>query len=582
MSREDRPVRIANCSGFYGDRMTALYDMATGGHVDVITGDYLAEVTMLVLAKARLKDPAAGYARTFAAQLEPALPAIAERGIKVVVNAGGLNPAGLADAVRALLDRRGAALTVAYVDGDDVLPRLGEDGLVRHLTGGGPPSAWPYEPLTANAYLGGFGVARALERGADIVVTGRVADASVVSGAAAWWWGWTPGDLDALAGAVAAGHVIECGAQATGGNFSGFADVPGLERPGFPIAEIAANGDTVITKHPGTGGRVSADTVTAQLLYEVGAPAYLNPDVTTHLDALGLRDLGGDRVAMTGARGTPPPPTTKVAVTALGGWQNSGTFVLTGLDIDAKADLVERTVRAGLDGVAGVDALTFTRIGRAAEDPAEQELGAALLKVSVRGTEKAAGRAFSGMLVEMALSSYPGHHQMAPPGRGGSYGEYWPGLIAQAELAHRVVHADGGSEIVAPPPVTETPGAAVAPEPEPYAGGATRTLPLGRVAYARSGDKGGDGNVGIWAPDAAAWPWLRAALTVEALRKLLPEAAGLEISRYELPNLRAVNFVIHGLLGEGATSTTRFDKQAKALAEWVRARHLPVPEHLTA
>lgn len=582
MTVRERPVRIANCSGFYGDRMTALADMATGGPVDVITGDYLAEVTMLVLAKARLKDPAAGYARTFLTQLEPALAAIAERGVKVVVNAGGLNPAALADATRALLDRCGVALTVAYVDGDDVLPRMGEDGLVRHLTSGAPASTWPYEPLTANAYLGGFGVARALERGADIVVTGRVADASVVSGAAAWWWGWTPGDLDALAGAVAAGHVIECGAQATGGNFSGFTGVPGLERPGFPIAEIAATGDTVITKHAGTGGRVSVDTVTAQLLYEVGAPAYLNPDVTTHLDALELSDAGTDRVAMTGARGTPPPPTTKVAVTALGGWQNSGTFVLTGLDIDAKADLIERTVRAGLAGVDGVDALTFTRIGQAADDPAEQELGAALLKVAVRGTEKAAGRAFSGMLVEMALASYPGHHQMAPPSRGGSYGEYWPGLVAQAELAHRVVHADGTSETVPPPATTRAPSAVAGAEPEPYDAGATRTMPLGRVAYARSGDKGGDGNVGIWAPDAAAWPWLRATLTVETLRKLLPEAAPLEISRYELPNLRAVNFVIHGLLGDGATSTTRFDKQAKALAEWVRARHLPVPDVLTS
>ncbi|WP_019631452.1 acyclic terpene utilization AtuA family protein [Actinomadura atramentaria] len=573
-ARGTRPVRVANCSGFYGDRASALAEVVRGGPVDVVTGDYLAEVTMLVLAKARLKDPDAGYARTFLAQLDPVLEEIAERGIKVVVNAGGLNPAGLAAATRELLARRGVDLAVAYVDGDDV---TGRTDLV-HLRTGAPLAAWGHEPLTANAYLGGFGVARALAGGADVVVTGRVADASVVSGAAAWWWDWTPADLDALAGAVAAGHVIECGTQATGGNFSGFRDVPGLERPGFPLAEIDADGAAVITKHPGTGGAVTRDTVTAQLLYEIGDPAYLNPDVVAHLDALALDDLGGDRVRISGTRGSAPPATTKVAVTALGGWRNSGTFLLTGLDADAKADLVERTVRARLADVPGITDLTFTGLGVPAADPATQGDGTRLLHVAAQGTEKAAGRAFSGMLVEMALATYPGCHSMAPPGRGGSYGLYWPGLVGQASLRHRVVHADGREETV-PAPVPGPVPATAAAEPPPVPAGPTVRVPLGRIAHARSGDKGGDANVGVWT-SAAAYDWLRAALTVAELRRLLPEAAELDIERHELPRLNAVNFLIRGLLDEGATSTSRFDKQAKALGEWLRARVLDVPERL--
>ena len=272
---------------------------------------------MLILGKARAKDSTKGYAATFLQHLDQALDDLVANGIRLVVNAGGLNPAGLADATRELIARRGHDLRVSFVDGDDVFGRL--DALQRaghalpHLTSGEPLSSWPHRPLTANAYLGGFGIARALEHGADIVVTGRVADASLVVGPAAWWWGWTPYDYDALAGAVAAGHVIECGPQATGGNFSGFRSIPDLGQPGFPIAEIAADGSAVITKNPGTGGAVTRDTVTAQLLYEIGSPAYLNPDVTTRLDTATLTDLGDDRVQISGVRGAAPPETTKVA-----------------------------------------------------------------------------------------------------------------------------------------------------------------------------------------------------------------------------------------------------------------------------
>jgi Acyclic terpene utilisation family protein AtuA len=580
----NRPVRIANCSGFYGDRLSALAEMVRGGPVDVITGDYLAEVTMLVLAKNRLKKPTGGYASTFLRQLGPVAAEIAERGIKIVVNAGGLDPAGLARDTCALLAEAGVDLKVAHVEGDDLSARLTElaaDGHdLAHLDTGKPFTSWGHEPLTTNAYLGGFGIAAALVGGADIVITGRVADASLVTGAAAWWWGWSPDDHDALAGAVVAGHVIECGAQATGGNFSGFTGVVDLRHPGFPIAEVDRDGTSVITKHEGTGGAVTVDTVTAQLLYEIGTPGYLNPDVIARLDTVRVEQEGPDRVRTSGAAGHAPPPTTKVAVTGLGGWRNGCTFVLTGLDIDAKAALVERAVHARLDGDPGVTDLRFIRIGQAASDPADQMAGSSLLHVAVDGDQRSAGRAFSALCVELALANYPGIYGMGVPSAGSAYGVYWPTLIPQRVLRHMVVHPDGRQEII-PVPVTAEPAEIVAPAGDvPYDAGPTVDGPLGRLVHARSGDKGGNANVGLWVSDPEAWPWLAATMTTDRLQELLPETRGLPIDRYVLPNLRAVNFVIRGLLDGGATEARRFDTQAKALGEWLRARHVPLPERL--
>ncbi len=585
--RGSRPIRIGNCSGFYGDRASAMADMARAGGIDVLTGDYLAEVTMLILGKARAKDSTKGYAATFLQHLDAALEPLVANGIRLVVNAGGLNPAGLADATRELVARRGYDLRVSHIEGDDVFSRLDtlQQGghTLPHLTSGEPLSSWPHQPLTANAYLGGFGIARALDSGADIVITGRVADASVVVGPAAWWWGWTPQDYDALAGAVAAGHVIECGPQATGGNFSGFDTVTDLLAPGFPIAEIDADGSSVITKNPGTGGAVTRDTVTAQLLYEIGAPAYLNSDVTTHLDTAALTDLGDDRVEIRGVRGSAPPATTKVAITGIGGWHNSVLFALTGTDLDAKTALVERSVHRYLEAADGIDAVAINRIGQAQHDPDSQNAGTELLRIAVQGTKDAAGRGFSSQMVELALSSYPGLYSLSPPQPGSAFGVYWPALLDQALHDHTVYHHDGTTETITAP-TAHRPGA----EPTPPAGVAAAAPStdelvvacLGEIVHARSGDKGGDANLGVWVRDRHAWDWLKSTLTIDELGRLLPETRELGIERYELPNLGAVNFLIRGLLGTGATSTLRLDAQAKALGEWLRARSTKVPRSL--
>ena len=596
LGRANRPVRIANCSGFYGDRLSALEEMVTGGDIDVVTGDYLAEVTMLVLARSRMRRPDGGYAGTFLRQLEPVTGEIATRGIKVVVNAGGLDPAGLAAATRELLRSAGIDLAVAHVEGDDLarrIPELVATGVrLDNLDTGAPFADWGRDVLTANAYLGGFGIKAALDGGADIVITGRVADASLASGSAAWWWGWTEGDHDRLAGAVVAGHIIECGAQATGGNFSGFREIDDLEHPGFPFAEIARDGSSVITKHRGTGGTVSVDTVTAQLLYEVGGPDYLNPDVVARLDSVSLEQLAPDRVAVTGVRGKPPPRTTKVAITGLGSWRNSTTVVLTGLDVDQKAALLERSVRSRLDGDPGISDLRFTRIGVAKQDAEDQMAASCMLNIAVDGEQSSCGRAFSSLVVELALANSPGIYYTEPPGSGSAFGTYWPALVPQSVVEHVVVDADGRREQIAAPHGDDNVGGdpvavdgAEPTEPLPDEGERDEDaekvyVPLGLIANARSGDKGGSANVGIWVRTPDAWRWLSHELTVDRFKELLPESSKLTVDRYELPRLKALNFVVHGLLDGGATEARRFDKQAKALGEWLRSRHVPIPGRL--
>lgn len=561
---EFAPIRIGNASGFYGDRASGLREMVTGGDIDVVTGDYLAELTMLILGRDRMKDPSHGYAKTFLRQLEDVLGEALDRGVKIVANAGGLNPAGLAAGVRELAVRLGLDVRVAHVEGDDLRERADELGLG--------------QPLAANAYLGAFGIAACLKANADVVVTGRVTDASLVVGPAAAHFGWTATDFDALAGAVVAGHVIECGTQATGGNYSFFQEIADLHRPGFPIAEVHADGSSVITKHDGTAGAVTIGTVTAQLLYEIGAPLYLGPDVSARFETIELSDDGSDRVRISGVRGEPPPATVKVGLNTLGGFRNEVTFVLTGLDIEAKAELIRSQL-------AGVDAKwTLARTDH--PDADVQEEASALLHCVVRGTDaKVLGRTFSGAAIELALASIPGFHVTAPPGDAAPYGVFSAAYVPASEVPHVAVLPDGSRvDIPAPPqPSPSAPhfgvfGRHAVPKTPKW--GAGQGVPLGLVVGARSGDKGGSANVGVWTRSDDAYAWMADYLTIDELKRLLPEVATLPVERYELPNLRALNFVIDGLLGDGVASNARHDPQAKALGEWLRSRVVDIPEEL--
>jgi hypothetical protein len=585
-----RPVRIANCSGFYGDRLSAAREMVDGGPIDVLTGDYLAELTMMILWKARQKDPGAGYARTFLVQLEQVLGMCLDRGIKIVANAGGLNPAGLADEVGKLAAGLGVAPKVAHISGDDLLGRLPDllaSGIdLANLDTGQPLADAGVQPVSANAYLGGWGIAEALAAGADIVVCPRVTDASLVLGPAAWWHGWARGDWDRLAGAVVAGHVIECGPQACGGNYSFLDEITDRRYPGFPIAEVAADGSSVITKHNGTGGLVSTGTVTAQLLYEIDGPPYAGPDVVAHFDSVRLAQAGPDRVLISGVRGTPPPPTLKVALNYLGGYRNTMTLVLTGLDIDEKATWACAelfSLLGGRERFAEVDArlLRFDQ-----PDAPSNEQATAHLRITVKdGDPDRVGRSFSDATMALALGGYAGFHTTTPPTAASAYGVFWPALVPAEVVEQVVVLPDGSRRVVPhtrPMPARAADGtqaaAAVAGVPSaPASGGPAVRVPLGRIAGARSGDKGGNANVGLWARTPEAFGWLRETLTVERFAELLPEAAGLPVRRHELPNLHALNFVVVGLLGQGVAASTRPDPQAKGLGEYLRSRYVTVP-----
>ncbi|MEO3937050.1 acyclic terpene utilization AtuA family protein [Dermatophilaceae bacterium Soc4.6] len=568
------PLIIGNCSGFYGDRASAMLEMITGGELDVLTGDYLAELTMLILGRDRLKDPALGYARTFLRQLETALGEAMDRGVRIVTNAGGLSPARLAENVRELAARLGLEVAVAHVEGDDLLARADELGLEQ----GGPAQGGPARPLAANAYLGAWGITACLDAGADVVVTGRVTDASLVVGPAAAHFGWSRTSYDELAGAMVAGHVLECGPQATGGNYAFFTEL-GLDGRalGFPVAQVHADGSSVITKHPGTGGAVTVGTVTAQLLYEIGGARYAGPDATARFDTVELAQVGPDRVRISGVRGEAPPPTAKVGLNILGGFRNEVTYVLTGLDVEAKAALV-RAQLARLD--ASLD-LRWTLARTDHPDSPAQESSAALLHCVARGSDPAPlGRPFSGAAVELALASYPGFHLTTPPGEATPYGVFTSASVDASLVPHVAVLPDGSRVDIASAEETLV----LEPVPQPAVTtrdlGPTRPAPLGTVVGARSGDKGGSANVGLWVRSDDAYAWLVERLTVDELRRLLPEVADLPVTRHLLPNLLAVNVVVDDVLGEGVAANVRHDPQAKAIGEWLRSRVVDIPEVL--
>ncbi len=576
-------LRIGNCSGFFGDRAHAAREMVEGGPIDVLTGDWLAELTMSILHKSR--ERSAGSARTFLRELEEVLPTCLERGITVVSNAGGLHPEGLAAAVGELARRQGLEVRVASVSGDDLTPRLSElraqgEEFVNLDTGEGLPA--DAAVVTANAYLRARPIADALAAGAQVVVTGRLTDAALVVGPALHTFGWSDDEVDAIAGAVVAGHVIECGAQCCGGNYAFFEEVSGRERIGFPLAELHADGSSVITKHPGTGGMVTLGTVTAQLLYEIGGPRYLSPDAVARFDSIELSQDGPDRVRIAKVRGEPPPATLKVTANLDAGWRNSMTLALTGARVAEKARFAAEAVWAGIPGGR-------TAFAETAEDLSGDLTGGgmAYLRLVVRGDdEQAVGRAFSGAVVETSLSSYPGTFFTSAPSAAQGVARYWPTTVS-ATAVSPYVECDGRAVPVTPPAAFG--GAAVPPlsteaiVPPAVAGRSDLVrVPLWVLVGARSGDKGGDANVGVWADDDAVAAWLQRDFTADVFIALLPEVESCAVSRYPLPNLRAVNFVVHGVLGWGVASNLRLDTQAKGLGELLRSRLADVPAPLVA
>jgi hypothetical protein len=573
---------IANCSGFYGDRYAAAAEMVRGGPIDVLTGDYLAELTLAILHRVRLKKPALGYAASFLGQMEEILGECLDEDIKIVVNAGGLNPAGLAAELQRTAERLGLHPKIAYIDGDDVVDRISElqaagEAFI-HMERGIPLSRAPGKPVTANVYLGGWGIAAALGAGADVVIAPRVTDAALVVGPAAWKFGWRRDDYNALAGAVAAGHVIECGPQACGGNYAFFDEVPSFRNIGFPIAEVYADGSSVITKHPDTGGIVSVGTVTAQLLYEIRGARYHNPDVTARFDTARLEQEEPDRVRIFDVVGEPPPDMAKVAVNLQDGYRNAMTMYLAGLHIEDKAEILEEQVLERLGGPAAYGSLTTDIDRTEVGDPSSNEDAVARFTVTVTDADAdKAGREFSSKIVELAVSTVPGFKLATPPGDAVPNMAFWPALLSNKHV-HQRVHV-GGKTLEIPAaagvqvhePVPEVPFAAFPKLKD------TVRLPFGTLFGTRSGDKGGSANLGVWAKLPEEYAFLCTFLTVEKLHELLPDLHGCRTERHVFPLLLAVNFYIEGLLDDGAISSSRFDPQAKTLGEYLRAKSIDFP-----
>jgi hypothetical protein len=579
---KDRVI-IANCSGFFGDRLSAAREMVQGGRIDILTGDYLAELTMALLFRLKMKNPEAGYAPTFLKQMEEIMGECLDKGIRVVANAGGLNPKALAKELKMIADTLGLHPKIACIEGDDLMPRLAElqekGEAFTHMDKGVSLKESGAMSITANAYLGGWGIVEALNQGADIVVSGRIADASLTVGPAAWWFGWKKDDWDRLAGATVAGHVIECGAQATGGNYSFIEEVPSFINVGYPIAEIFEDGSSIITKHPGTGGLVSVDTVKAQLLYEIREPGYLSPDVVARFDTIEISQEGPDRTKIAGVRGEAPPETTKVCINNIGGHRNSMTIVLTGLDIEKKARIFEDALFAALGGRGKFAVEDVQLVKSNKENPETNDEAFAYLKVSVMDPDAKKVEKFSSKIVELGLANIPGFTATAPPGKGSPAIVHWPSLVAMKHIQQKVTIDDQETIVEQANAASQSkPVDAKAVSIPAAPSGKTVRIPFGRLFATRSGDKGGNANLGVWAKTPEAYAFLRDFLTIEKLKELLKDLSGFDMERYDFPNLLAVNFYIKGVLGEGVAASLRSDPQAKTLGEYLRAKLVDIPE----
>ena len=478
-------------------------------------------------------------------------------------------------------------LKVAYIDGDDLMPRMEElkkEGQkFTNIEKNVSIEKSGFMPLTSNAYLGAWGIKEALDHGADIVVCPRVTDAAVVIGPAAWKFNWERDNFDALAGALAAGHIIECGCQATGGNYSFFKEVPSFDNVGYPVAEIFEDGSFNITKHPGTGGLVSKGTVTAQLLYEISSPAYVNPDVVSHFDTLKIEELEKDKVHVSGCRGSSPPKDHKVCINLAGGFRNGMEIILTGMDIEEKAKVFTEVLFNSVGGQEQFDEVFIELQRTDKENPTTNEQAMASLVISVKSSnQELVGRLFSAKIIELALANIPGFFAESGPKSSGPVIIYWPALIDSKYITEKV-HIDGKEIEVMPTSQLDYEEIYYQREPisiDDVEISDQKEIYFGDLFGTRSGDKGGCANLGVWAKNNLSYSFLYNFLTIEKLKELLPDISKYEVERFELPNIYSLNFYIHDILEDGVSSNNRKDGQAKSLGEYLRVKKILVPDSI--
>jgi hypothetical protein len=592
------PIRVGGASGYWGDAALATPQLLASGDLDFLVYDYLAEITMSILARARAADPEKGYATDFVtAAMAPNLSRIAESGVRVIANAGGVNPAACAAALRSQIEAAGLALRVGVVEGDDLLERAGEFAVRREMFTG---EAFPPRELLAsiNAYLGAFPIAAALDAGADIVITGRCVDSAVTLGACIHAFGWGRDDLDCLAQGSLAGHLLECGTQATGGNFTDWEElVDSLPTAGYPIAEIHADGHFEVAKAADTGGRVSVGTVGEQMLYEIGDPAaYVLPDVICDLTRVRLEQVGEDRVAVHGARGCGVPADYKVCATWADGFRAGQVWTMVGRAAPRKArhlaDAVfERSNRVlaavGLEPLADTSAEV---IG------AESHYGSAAAPGDVREVDiKIAARHPSARGVALFLKEMVGLALTAPPGLTGFAGarpkpmpvlRLFSCLLPKASVPVSV-SVDGVplvyEEVATAAGTGKHEEAAAIPTADDRAGDLVQ-VPLECLAFGRSGDKGNRANIGVMARRRDYLPWIAKTLTEAHVAGLFDHflAAGQErpVERFYLPGTASLNFLLHDVLGGGGVASLRADPQGKVYAQLLLGEAIALPRAL--
>ena len=582
-------LRIANAGGYWGDDLSQLKRQIELGPVDVVTLDFLAEITMSIMQKQRTRDARAGYARDFVAQIEESLELLLARGVRVISNAGGVNPIACRAALLEMAQQHGRSLEVSAVVGDDLMSRLGElnaNGVpLDDMETGASFVAIRDRVSSANAYFGAWPVVEALKGGAQIVVTGRCTDTGITLAPMIHAFGWAPDDWDRLASGIVAGHIVECGAQSTGGNFTDWRRIPDFEAIGYPLLEVSADGSFVVTKHEGTGGAVTVRTVKEQLVYEMGDPrSYITPDVVADFGSIRLEQVGPDRVRVWGVRGRPAPSSLKVSASYFDGWKASGTLIISAPDAVAKA-------RAFAD-------LFWNRVGIAFAATHTELVGASacwgplappshppeiLLRLSVRDPDRRAIEQFARMVPAVILSGPPGVAVTGGRPQAQEVVAYWPALVPRERVKPALVTPLGERELSWPTPlVAQGKPARLPAETWPRARGSVKKVrvPLARLAHARSGDKGDTCNIGVIARAPEIYPWLKATLTAAVVKQRFKGICFGKVERHEVPNLAALNFLLHESLGGGGTVSLRLDAQGKTLSHALLAMEVDAPRAL--